>query len=433
MQETAPNTHPRQEDDDHPEHGKGPRAAPRSGALLSSLHFRMALAILIIACALAVVWLLPQGRSLIRSAGTANTICIEGRCAKTIPLPPPSALPGRLIRPDAKPIAPEDARALNAAVPFLAGKLVPARPFLFVGAPESRQRAMDCLAAAGLYEAGVTENDQRAVMQVVLNRVRHPAFPHTICGVVFEGSDRASGCQFTFTCDGALARTYEDLSWSRARQLAEKMLDGLIDSRVGWATHYHTDWVYPYWSPSLDKLSALGTHLFFRWRGYWGTGGAFTAAYAGQEPRIVKLSTPSMSGAAQDIILASAPLPLGTDDLPNPRPIADAPLPAGMSSESLEGHRLKLVHPDGGGYGLLLRTGATTDSIATVALRLCFNQPFCKVMGWLTEADLPRGFPVPPQSMANLRFLYVRDPAAPRATTQFDCTRFTRPKKDQCL
>ncbi|MCZ3110870.1 cell wall hydrolase, partial [Acinetobacter baumannii] len=67
-------------------------------------------------------------------------------------------------------------------------------------------RAIDCMAAAVLYEAGDDAVGQRAVAQVVINRVRHPAFPKTICAVVFQGSDRATGCQFTFTCDGALVR-----------------------------------------------------------------------------------------------------------------------------------------------------------------------------------------------------------------------------------
>src|SRR3546814_11692641 len=76
------------------------------------------------------------------------------------------------------------------------------------------------MAAAMLYESGDDSKGQLAVGQVVINRVRHPAFPKSICEVVFQGSDRATGCQFTFTCDGALARRYSDAAWKRAQDNA---------------------------------------------------------------------------------------------------------------------------------------------------------------------------------------------------------------------
>src|SRR3546814_8953065 len=78
------------------------------------------------------------------------------------------------------------------------------------------------MAAAMLYEAGDDSKCQLAVGQVVINRVRHPAFPKSICEVVFQGSDRATGCQFTFTCDGALARRYSDAAWKRAQDNASR-------------------------------------------------------------------------------------------------------------------------------------------------------------------------------------------------------------------
>src|SRR3546814_7255225 len=59
---------------------------------------------------------------------------------------------------------------------------------------------------------------------------------------------------------------------------------GLVDPAVGLATHYHTDWVRPYWSDSLEKIAVVDTHLFFRWPGYWGTPGAFRGAVRGQDP-----------------------------------------------------------------------------------------------------------------------------------------------------
>ncbi len=136
---------------------------------------------------------------------------------------------------------------------------------MFSGDEQSRARATDCLAAAQYYEAGDDPSGQEAVAQVVLNRMRHPAFPATVCEVVFQGAERATGCQFTFTCDGALSHSPTVTGWARAQNLASRMLSGKVDRRVGMATHYHTDWVVPYWSSSLDKITSIHTHLFFRW------------------------------------------------------------------------------------------------------------------------------------------------------------------------
>src|SRR3546814_10242466 len=163
---------------------------------------------------------------------------------------------------DLAPVTCEDARTANARVPLITKGFVSARPFVYPGNLDNRARARDCMAAAMLYEAGDDGKGQLAVGQVVINRVRHPAFPKSICDVVFQGSERASGCQFTFTCDGALARRYSDAAWKRAQDNASMMLAGLVDPAVGLATHYHTDWVRPYWSDSLDKIAVVDTHLF---------------------------------------------------------------------------------------------------------------------------------------------------------------------------
>src|SRR3546814_9374879 len=91
------------------------------------------------------------------------------------------------------PVTVEDARTANARVPLIAKDFKPARPFVYPGDPSNRARARDCMAAAMLYEAGDDSKGQLAVGQVVINRVRHPAFPKSICEVVFQGSDRATG------------------------------------------------------------------------------------------------------------------------------------------------------------------------------------------------------------------------------------------------
>ncbi len=113
------------------------------------------------------------------------------------------------------------------------------------------------------YEAANQDDaGQEAVAQVVLNRVRHPAFPASICGVVFQGSERRTGCQFTFTCDGSLFRRADPQLWGRARRVAESALDGSVFQPVGLATHYHADYVVPYWASSLEKNAQVGAHIF---------------------------------------------------------------------------------------------------------------------------------------------------------------------------
>ena len=119
---------------------------------------------------------------------------------------------------------------------------------------------------------------------MVLNRLRHPVYPKTVCGVVFQGSEQKTGCQFTFTCDGALDRTPEPKAWARAMAVAQAALNGYVMKAVGEATHYHTQYVVPYWSPTLVKLTQIGQHIFYRWTGAGGQPPAFAGQYAGNEP-----------------------------------------------------------------------------------------------------------------------------------------------------
>ncbi len=186
-----------------------------------------------------------------------------------------------------KQIAPQDALALNAARPISNSANPAAQPFNLLGSAADRARSLECLTAAIYYEAALESADgQRAVAQVVLNRVRHPAYPSTVCGVVFEGARRTTGCQFSFTCDGSLRRAPMAPHWQRARQVAEAALNGYVYAPAGWATHYHANYVVPYWASSLVKSTVVGTHIFYRWRGGWGRAPAFASRYAGVEPAI---------------------------------------------------------------------------------------------------------------------------------------------------
>ncbi|RZL60085.1 MAG: cell wall hydrolase [Sphingomonas sp.] len=147
-------------------------------------------------------------------------------------------------------------------------------------------RAADCLTAAVYYEARSEPLDgQRAVAQVVLNRVRDRAFPHSVCGVVFQGSQRRTGCQFSFTCDGSMAYRRDPGAWQRARAVAEAALAGSVYAPIGAATFYHTNAILPWWAPSLARIGAVGAHIFYRWRGAMEGALSFRASYAGVEPQ----------------------------------------------------------------------------------------------------------------------------------------------------
>jgi spore germination cell wall hydrolase CwlJ-like protein len=188
---------------------------------------------------------------------------------------------------DLKPVSATDAAAINATIPITAGPN-PGAPSLVFRASSSLDqiRAVQCLAEAVYYEArSETEDGQRAVAQVVLNRVRHPAYPGSVCGVVYQGPMRAGGgCQFTFTCDGSLALRPAGEAWLRARRIAAAALNGSVYAPVGLSTHYHTQQVLPGWAFRLAKAAVVGAHSFYRLPGGWGAPGSYGRHYAGREP-----------------------------------------------------------------------------------------------------------------------------------------------------
>jgi len=185
-----------------------------------------------------------------------------------------------------EPFTPQQARAVNEALPFSGDALERPAPFNIgdeFSDPTAYNRALDCLTAAIYYEAaGQGDQGERAIAQVVLNRVRHPAFPARVCDVVYQGADRATGCQFTFTCDGSLLRKPNATGWAHARTIAKSFLDGAVEPSVGMATHYHADWVVPRWAPHLDKIARVNSQIFYRWPGLWGRRASFRQLYAGE-------------------------------------------------------------------------------------------------------------------------------------------------------
>ncbi|TAJ70939.1 MAG: cell wall hydrolase [Phenylobacterium sp.] len=136
------------------------------------------------------------------------------------------------------------------------------------GAAKARRRAdLECLTEAVYYEArGESARGQAAVAQVVMNRVKHPAFPKSVCAVVFQGAGRV--CQFSFACDGSMKKRRESLAWNRARDIAGRAMSGALRAEIGSATHFHTTAVSPAWAPQMLRVANVGTHVFYRFSPY---------------------------------------------------------------------------------------------------------------------------------------------------------------------
>jgi hypothetical protein len=222
----------------------------------------------------------PPGVNLTHSAGGAEKVSVNLPAAPA-PQPPPIAAEAR--------------------------KVAPAKPFHGAGASE-----LECLTQAVYFEArGEGSRGQAAVAQVVLNRVRHPAFPKSVCAVVFQGASRSKGCQFSFACNGAMKARKESAAWREARQIASRALSGVVMAEVGSATHFHTTHVRPKWGPQLSRVAQVGLHVFYR----LGRGGSYAKPQAEETETVYARLDPSQDAAAQaasaDVKLTSAPLPEG--------------------------------------------------------------------------------------------------------------------------
>ncbi|MFL6725979.1 MAG: cell wall hydrolase [Sphingomicrobium sp.] len=246
-----------------------------------------------------------------------STATLSGSAEAGPPAPPPMTI---------RPLAPAQALKVNAEIPVTSGPNPAAAPFAFKGNAAARAQALNCLTSAVYYEAGNQDIDgERAVAQVVLNRVRHPAFPASICSVVYEGSTKPTGCQFTFTCDGSLNRQPDADGWRRATDVAQEALNGSVYTPVGWATHYHADYVVPYWASTMAKSAVVGAHLFYRWAGGWGQPAVFTKAYAGREPNAGALRLAALAVPHITPIYGQGAVAQAIKDIPGAEPLKLAP------------------------------------------------------------------------------------------------------------
>jgi len=272
-----------------------------------------------------------------RELACATTLLATASCLplQAAPAPGPAAVASPVVAvavpaPQPEPMVlrrvdPTDAQRINATIPFSAEPNPRAVSLVFRAAsPGDRLRSLQCLAEAVYYEArSESEDGQRAVAQVVLNRVRHPAFPASVCGVVYQGPLRAGGgCQFTFTCDGSLAVAPAGLGWLRARRIAAEALAGNVHAPVGLSTNYHTQQVLPDWAFRLAKATVIGNHIFYRMPGAWGGTNAFRQAYRGREPSpatVMASRLPINLGRAAPVL---PPPPFDLARLALPRPAA---------------------------------------------------------------------------------------------------------------
>lgn len=345
---------------------------------------------------------------------------------------PPALVEQLIVAPNTvRALAPDTARAVNAKVPFSKEPNPAAKPFIFEGLPEDMERAVSCLSAAQMYEAGGDQGGQRAVAQVVLNRLRHPAFPKSICAVVFQGAERRTGCQFTFTCDGAMARRPSKAAWDAARLIAKDMLTGAVFKPVGHATHYHTDWVVPYWSETLDKIVAVDTHLFFRWTGGWGRPGAFSWRGKLVEPRIKQLAYVSPAHDGNAGLLSASAL------VPDSEPVAGQPplkaLVLTDDSQLPQGVKLVSRLPGANVFIIQFPDSLESRSYGEVARTLCKAYSECNLMIWTASATAPTGFPLKSGVFSSMAFNYVQDEAQGSHRMFWNCRHARPPEGGKCM
>lgn len=279
--------------------GTGGRRAPVAARPRSDLTFReIRLAVIVLLVLLAP--LLVHGDALRKPVSSRSPSNV------TLAVPTSAEDIKTLLTNTPLALAPADALALNAARALDRTPTNFARPFFLPAAIEpagGTNAALDCMTKAIYYEAA-SESDtgKRAVAQVVLNRMRSPIFPHTVCGVVFQGSEQRTGCQFSFTCDGSLARQPSSAGWASARRIALAALSGSIERSVGLSTHYHANYVVPYWAGSLDKVATIGAHIFYTMRGGLGRPAGFGERYnasAEAPPLAIPLLDPNADPASE--------------------------------------------------------------------------------------------------------------------------------------
>jgi hypothetical protein len=197
-------------------------------------------------------------------------------------------------------------------------------------------------------------------------------------------------------------------AWRRALDVAAAALAGSVYAPVGLATHYHADWVLPYWSSSLDRIARIGPHIFYRWSGWWGRPAAYGAAPRGTEPVVSMMSSLSSS-------------PDGT----SPAPTNDIAMTPGRI-------RAILSTPDDADMFMIRSAGGNGAADLAHARTLCADRERCTVYGWTDPRLVARALPLSPGQLDGLSFRYVRD-GSPNAVAVWNCHRIRRADPTECM
>ena len=306
------------------------------------------------------------------------------------------------------------------------GTLTPVSPFRFAGSLDAREQAIGCLAAAAWYEAGNDGEGQRSVIQVVLNRVKHPAFPKTVCGVVLQGSERRTGCQFSFTCDGSLDRRKPPpASWQMARLRAESALEGSVDREVADATHYHADYVTPWWSSRLQALTQIGRHIFYRWPQAHALSSGQAARDNGNAAVLPRLGIDASGAFVGPGRKTATPPSLPPQIKAEPTALIELPPATQVSST-------RLVSAAPGPIVMALQAGQPSGRWAMEALSRCTGAA-CKVLGFTDPAIASRNVGQAGRTGDLPQFVLIKDRVSGMTLAFWDCDLAPRPNLDQCL
>ena len=364
----------------------------------------------------------PLGAAL-AGAGLVWAVYASAAEPRKVRVEPPKIIPPLVLDP-AKPLSmltlPELAQTLLG--PIKPTDFKSAKPFFFSGASDDRGMATDCLAAAAWYEAGTDAVSQRSVIQVVLNRVRHPSFPKSVCGVVFQGSERRTGCQFTFTCDGSLQRrTPSPESWRLARVRASAALDGSVDHSVLQATHYHANYVVPWWSSKLERLAVVGAHIFYRWPG---SRGQFQNTPQWQPE--FKPGRPLDPDADAALISATGGIdPAKTGNA--------AGSPARIVPDPRIFDNLAPSAPLNPAIMLAIDPAEVNGRWALAAMNACAGKADCQVLAYGDPSLLAKNRTASTGKRDRPLFLFIRDQQSRMTITMWDCERAERSNAGQCM
>ena len=236
--------------------------------------------------------LLPDGETfalLNMKTLRSQTVLVEGKgdlqemaLAEPVPVPKPKSKPSKIAQID------KDVKILPASIDLKhpdetatavkrmavapaapnveqSFKLDKATKLKVVAQRRVRLAEENCLARAVYFESR-SESDlgQLAVAKVILNRVKSPEYPKSICGVVYQGSGTRNSCQFSFACDGLPDDVNQAGAWSHAKSIAQRAIAGdPAIAMMGSATNYHADYVKPKWAKTMRRLARIGHHIFY--------------------------------------------------------------------------------------------------------------------------------------------------------------------------